>query len=73
MDRRDFLKTTAGAVVAGAAAPVVEAQSKPTATQGDSDVEKRIRSAVIARLGNQVDAKLLDSINHRVIKGVGLK
>ena len=55
------------------AAPVVEAQSKPTATQGDSDVEKRIRSAVIARLGNQVDAKLLDSIIHRVVKGVGLK
>ena len=55
------------------AAPVVEAQPKPTAAQGDSDVEKRIRSAVIARLGNQVDAKLLDSIIHRVVKGVGLK
>ena len=55
------------------AAPVVEVQPKPTAAQGDSDVEKRIRSAVIARLGNQVDAKLLDSIIHRVVKGVGLK
>ncbi len=38
-----------------------------------SDVEQRIRSAVIAKLGNQVDAKLLDSIIHRVVKGVGLK
>ena len=38
-----------------------------------SDVEQRIRSAVIARLGNQVDAKLLDNIIHRVVKGVGLK
>lgn len=38
-----------------------------------SDVETRIRSAVIAKLGNQVDAKLLDSIIHRVVKGVGLK
>lgn len=38
-----------------------------------NDVEARIRSAVIARLGNQVDAKLLDSIIHRVVKGVGLK
>jgi hypothetical protein len=28
---------------------------------------------VIARLGNQVDAKLLDNIIHRVVKGVGLK
>ena len=37
------------------------------------DVEARIRSAVIARLGNQVDAKLLDNIIHRVVKNVGLK
>ena len=39
----------------------------------EADIEKRIRSAVIARLGNQVDAKLLDNIIHRVVKGVGLK
>jgi hypothetical protein len=38
-----------------------------------NEVEKRIRSAVIARLGNQVDAKLLDNIIHRVVKGIGLK
>jgi hypothetical protein len=36
-------------------------------------VERRIRSAVIAKLGNQVDAKLLDNIIHRVVKGIGLK
>jgi hypothetical protein len=36
-------------------------------------VEQRIRSAVIAKLGNQVDAKLLDNIIHRVVKGIGLK
>jgi hypothetical protein len=36
-------------------------------------VEARIRSAVIAKLGNQVDAKLLDNIIHRVVKGIGLK
>jgi hypothetical protein len=52
--------------------PVVSPQ--PNATQPSvSDVEKRIRSAVIARLGNQVDAKLLDNIIHRVVKGIGLK
>src|SRR5215207_9076306 len=45
-------------------------ESTPSNT---SDVEKRIRSAVIAKLGNQVDAKLLDNIIHRVVKGVGLK
>ena len=54
------------------AAPVVEPDPKP-APSNTSDVEARIRSAVIARLGNQVDAKLLDSIIHRVVKSVGLK
>ena len=37
------------------------------------DIESRIRSAVIAKLGNQVDAKLLDNIIHRVVKATGLK
>ena len=36
-------------------------------------IEQRIRSAVIARLGNQVDAKLLDNIIHRVVRSTGLK
>ncbi len=35
-------------------------------------IEQRIRSAVVAKLGDQVDAKLLDSIIHRVVKGIGL-
>ncbi|MGZ9166604.1 MAG: hypothetical protein ACXW4U_15645 [Anaerolineales bacterium] len=51
----------------------VETQSRPMQSNSTSDVEARIRSAVIARLGNQVDAKLLDNIIHRVVKGVGLK
>lgn len=52
--------------------PVAMTQPGPTPPNG-SDVEKRIRSAVIARLGNQVDTKLLDNIIHRVVKGIGLK
>jgi hypothetical protein len=52
------------------ATPVAESQPGQ-ATPGE--MEARIRSAVIARLGNQVDAKLLDNIIHRVVKGVGLK
>ena len=36
-------------------------------------IEQRIRSAVVAKLGDQVDAKLLDTIIHRVVKGIGLK
>ena len=39
----------------------------------ESAVEQRIRSAVIAKLGSQVDAKLLENIIHRVVKGIGLK
>jgi len=47
----------------------------PDALSGarETDIEQRIRSAVIAKLGNQVDEKLLDNIIHRVVKGVGLK
>lgn len=56
----------------GPIAPV-ESQPKPAPSNPSSDVEARIRSAVIARLGNQVDVKLLDTIIHRVVKGVGLK
>lgn len=50
-----------------------EAAARDSQPEKPSDVEQRIRSAVIARLGNQVDAKLLDSIIHRVVKSVGLK
>lgn len=63
----------------GPAAPVVEAQPGPVPTpappqpEKKNAIEERIRSAVIARLGNQVDAKLLDTIIHRVVKSAGLK
>jgi hypothetical protein len=55
-----------------AVSPIAMTLPKPTPPD-TTDVEKRIRSAVIARLGNQVDVKLLDNIIHRVIKGIGLK
>lgn len=62
------------------AAPIASMPPQPTPPDGlptsprtSDDIEKRIRSAVIARLGNQVDAKLLDNIIHRVVKGIGLK
>ena len=38
-----------------------------------SAIAQRIHSAVIARLGNQVDAKLLDSIIQRVVKATGVE
>ena len=42
-------------------------------TETESNVAQRIRSAVLARLGNQVDAKLLDVIIQRVLKSTGVK
>ena len=39
----------------------------------ESDTAQRIRSAVLARLGNQVDATLLDVIIQRVVKSTGVK
>ena len=56
-------------------APVSQAATTPpTSTPSNTGaVEKRIRSAVLSRLGDQVDAKLLDNIIHRVVKGIGLK
>ena len=70
----------------GPATPAIEAQPRAVSpspshepssagspAQKESEIEQRIRSAVIARLGNQVDAKLLNNIIHRVVKGVGLK
>jgi len=60
-------------------ASVSQAESQPALTpalsqrEREHNIEARIRSAVIARLGSQVDAKLLDNIIHRVVKATGLK
>ena len=56
----------------GPTTPDLVTPPQPT-PESTTDVEKRIRAAVLARLGNQVDAKLLDNIIHRVVKGVGLR
>jgi hypothetical protein len=58
-----------------AAGPVSQAMPQPPQPPktDTAAIEQRIRSAVIAKLGNQVDAKLLDNIIHRVVKSTGLK
>ena len=45
----------------------------PAAPAGDQDLHQRIRSAVIARMGNQIDAALLDAIIQRVLASTGVK
>jgi len=51
-----------------APSPALESDS----AQRDA-LTKRIRDAVMARLGNQIDAKLLDIIIVRVLKAAGVK
>jgi len=41
--------------------------------RGESSLEKRIREKVAARLGDQVDATLLDTIIKRTLKITGMK
>ena len=53
--------------------PAMVTPQPPSNPPNTAAIENRIRSAVIAKLGNQVDAKLLDNIIHRVVKGIGLK
>ncbi len=45
--------------------------SSPRAEEGE--LHQRVRAAVVAQLGNQVDAKLLDVIIQRVLKSTGVK
>ena len=82
---RPYLSEAQTARANSAVAPVTQMMSPPTHASTTHDehllrsarnvlpIEQRIRSAVIAKLGNQVDAKLLDNVIHRVVKGIGLK
>ena len=45
----------------------------PSRGEKGGDIAQRIRSAVLARLGNQIDSNLLDVIIQRVLKSTGVK
>jgi len=54
-------------------APAQQPQTTPQAAAADdSDLRQRIRSAVKAKLGNQVDDVLLDTIIIRVLNNTGV-
>jgi len=53
--------------------PPVGSQVIPPAQIDGEDIHQRIRNAVISRLGNQVDANLLDVIITRVLQNTGVK
>jgi hypothetical protein len=47
--------------------------STPGVPSGGDDLHQRVRSAVMARLGDSVDPKLLETIIQRVLQNVGVK
>lgn len=48
-------------------------RAAPAPQTDSAELHQRIHNAVIARLGNQVDAKLLDVIITRVLQNTGIK
>jgi hypothetical protein len=62
--------------------PYIAQKSSPVGTatlasipteQTEKELQTRIREAVVARMGNQVDPELLDVIIQRVLKSTGVK
>jgi hypothetical protein len=54
-------------------APVEGSSAAPAANPAADDLHARIRAAVTARFGDQIDPQLLDTIIHRVLLSTGLK
>lgn len=61
---RPYISTPSPSAGAKQTAPAAAPASK-------ADMHKRVREAVIARLGNDVDSSLLDTIIKRVLDNVG--
>ena len=59
--------------VADAAAYLPKLDSPVGLKSGELDLQQRIKNAVMARMGPQIDPKLLDSIIQRVLASTGLK
>lgn len=65
-------RAASGVPTSAAGNPPGKAPS-PAAQPASGDLAERIRSAVVARLGNQVDLALLDAIIQRVLASTGVK
>ncbi|MHB1119374.1 MAG: hypothetical protein ACYC6H_08515 [Bellilinea sp.] len=73
---RPYLSTPKPAVPAAAldvSAYLPQVESLVAPKTGDLDLQQRIKNAVMARMGTQVDPKLLDSIIQRVLSTTGMK
>jgi hypothetical protein len=58
---------------ADAAAYLPQTASPASPNTGGLELQARIKNAVMARMGPQVDPKLLDAIIQRVLSSTGLK
>ena len=58
---------------AGGATSAPRSTSAPTPAMSGEDLHARIKSAVIARMGSQVDSNLLDQIIKRVLASTGMR
>jgi hypothetical protein len=70
---RYLSESAPGAPVQSPLAAAEGAGPIPIPQADGEELQKRIRSAVIARMGNQVDANLLDVIIKRVLNSTGMK
>jgi hypothetical protein len=55
------------------APPASATMNRINSEPSEMDLQRRIHTAVIARMGNQVDPELLDVIIQRVLKSTGVK
>lgn len=72
-DVKPRLSTGKSDSVSSASSQPALAPNPSPAGRGESSLEKRIREKVFAKLGNQVDAGLLDAIIKRTLKATGMK
>jgi hypothetical protein len=70
---RPYLSNAGNSSAPRPAAVISKATSLQADPLKDSALAGRIRAAVNARLGNQIDAQLLDTIIRRVLASTGLK
>jgi len=66
-------RPAAAAAVPSIAIPSAPRASSPADQAAGKDLPQRIRNAVVARLGTQVDSNLLDVIIKRVLNSTGAK
>jgi len=61
-----------GQAISNQASPTIAPPISSSAVSSD-DLHKQVNAAVVARLGDSVDQKLLDTIISRILQNIGIK